>query len=258
MLLTLACGSIFFPGFFVLGAWGLHQALPQWTVIDCLTFSNRVVSSIQAILASASGLTIVLSCTDVITCRHWLTREYVWVLIPYMTYDLGAMYICYWYRNRGEDKKHSLAIFRNFLQHDRLMLTHHIFILIVLVPIAQVMRGERGDFFVGCIFTAEFSTPFVSLGRILILLKKQHTIVYKLNGILTLVTFFFCRILIFPFMYWSYGQQNGLHLLQTPFRIPFFCNVINAILISPQLYWFALLCRKAAQMFNTSQAKKDS
>ncbi|XP_072495999.1 TLC domain-containing protein 3A [Notamacropus eugenii] len=258
MLLTLACGSILFPGFFVLGAWGLHQVLPQWPVIDCLTFSNRVVSSIQAVLASSSGIIVVLSCTDIITCRHWLAREYVWVLIPYMIYDLGAMYICYWYRNRGEDKKHSLAIFRNFLKHDRLMLIHHIFILIVLVPIAQVIRGERGDFFVGCIFTAEFSTPFVSMARILILWKKQHTFAYKLNGFLTLGTFFFCRILVFPFMYWSYGQQKGLNLLQTPFHIPFLCNVINAILISPQLYWFALLCRKAAQMFDTSQGKKDS
>ncbi|XP_043857732.1 TLC domain-containing protein 3A isoform X2 [Dromiciops gliroides] len=69
MLLTLACGSLFFPGFFVLCAWGLHRALPQWTVIDCLTFSNRLVSSIQAVLASVSGLTIIWSCEDVVTCR---------------------------------------------------------------------------------------------------------------------------------------------------------------------------------------------
>lgn len=32
----------------------------------------------------------------------------------------------------------------------------------------QRLRGELGDFFVGCIFTAELSTPFVSLGRVLI------------------------------------------------------------------------------------------
>ncbi|XP_074119919.1 TLC domain-containing protein 3A [Sminthopsis crassicaudata] len=258
MPLTLVFFSFFFPGFFVLCAWGLHRALPQWTVLDCLTFSNRLVSSIQAVLASGSGLLIVLSCSDVVSCRHWLAREYVWVLIPYMTYDLGAMYICYWYRNRGEDKKHTLALFKRFLKHDRLMLTHHIFILIVLVPIAQVLRGERGDFFVGCIFTAEFSTPFVSLGRILMLLKKQDTFVYKLNGVLTLGTFFVFRILVFPFMYWSYSREEGLSLWETPLHIPFLCNVINAFLIAPQLYWFALLCRKAAQMFNTSQAKKDS
>lgn len=32
---------------------------------------------------------------------------------------------------------------------------------------SQHFRGELGDFFVGCIFTAELSTPFVSLGKIL-------------------------------------------------------------------------------------------
>ncbi|XP_044528853.1 TLC domain-containing protein 3A isoform X2 [Gracilinanus agilis] len=226
MLLTLACGSLFYPGFFVLCAWRLHQKLPQWPVIDCLTFSNRLVSSIQAVLATVSGFTVILNCKDVITDRHWLAREYIWALIPYMTYDLGAMYICYWYRYRGEDKKHTLAIFRNFIKHDRLMLMHHIFILLVLVPITQ--------------------------------LKQQHTLAYKVNGFLTLATFFTCRILLFPFMYWSYGRQIGVSFLQSPFHIPFMCNVINAVLIAPQLYWFSLLCRKAAQMFDNSPAKKDS
>ncbi|GAB1296473.1 TLC domain-containing protein 3A [Apodemus speciosus] len=119
------------------------------------------------------------------------------------------------------------------------------------------LRGELGDFFVGCIFTAELSTPFVSLGRVLIQLKQQHTLLYKVNGILTVTTFLFCRILLFPFMYWSYGQQKGLSLLQVPFNIPLHCNVSNAILISPQLYWFSLLCKKAARLFDTAKAKKE-
>lgn len=65
----------------------------------------------------------------------------------------------------------------------------------------QHFRGELGDFFVGCIFTAELSTPFVSLGKILMQLKMQDTLLHKVNGILILVTFFLCRILLFPFMY---------------------------------------------------------
>lgn len=124
------------------------------------------------------------------------------------------------------------------------MITHHVFILLVLVPIAQKLRGELGDFFVGCIFTAELSTPFVSLGRILIQLQQQHSLLYKVNGILTLTTFFMCRILLFPFMYWSYGRQQGLSLLRVPFHIPFHCNVANAFLIAPQIYWFSLLCKR--------------
>lgn len=189
--------------------------------------------------------------------RHWLAREYVWFLIPYMVYDIYAMYLCEWYRTREPNRRHSLTIFRNFLSKNRLMITHHMAILLVLVPVTQRLRGDLGDFFVGCIFTAELSTPFVSLGRVLIQLKKQHTLLYKVNGILTLTTFFSCRILLFPFMYWSYGQQQRLSLFQVPFKIPFFCNVANAFLVAPQIYWFSLLCKKAARLFDTPPAEKD-
>lgn len=173
-----------------------------------------------------------------------------------MVYDTCAMYLCEWYRTREQNRRDYCTIFRSYLSKNRLMITHHVAILLVLVPIAQ-LRGDRGDFFVGCIFTAELSTPFVSLGKILIQLKQQHTLLYKVNGILTLTTFFCCRILLFPFMYCSYAQQMKLNLLQVPFRIPFLCNVANAFLIAPQIYWFSLLCKKAAGLFDTPPAEKD-
>lgn len=70
--------------------------------------------------------------------RHWLAREYVWFLIPYMVYDTYAMYLCEWYRTREQDRRHTLTIFRNFLSKNRLMITHHVVILLVLVPVTQV------------------------------------------------------------------------------------------------------------------------
>ncbi|XP_015684160.1 protein FAM57A-like, partial [Protobothrops mucrosquamatus] len=79
------------------------------------------------------------------------------------------------------------------------------------------LRGELGDFFVGCIFTAELSTPFVSLGKILIQVKMQDSLLHKINGILILVTFFLCRILLFPYMYWAYGRQMNLPIYEVPF-----------------------------------------
>jgi len=175
-----------------------------------------------------------------------------------MIYDSYAMYLCEWYRTRDRNHRHSLTTFRNFLSKNRLMITHHAVILFALVPVAQRLRGDLGDFFVGCIFMAELSTPFVSLGRVLIQLKQQHTLLFKVNGILTLTTFLSCRILLFPFMYWSYGQQQGLNLLQVPSSIPFYCNVANAFLIAPQIYWFSLLCKKATRLFDPPPDKKDS
>ncbi|XP_068834090.1 TLC domain-containing protein 3A isoform X2 [Capricornis sumatraensis] len=226
MLLPLAWGSLFFPGLFGVCTWGLRRARPAWTHHDCVMISTRLVSSVQAVLATGSGIIVIRSCSDVITDRHWLAREYVWFLIPYMIYDTYAMYLCEWYRAGDQSSRHSLTIFRNFLSKNRLMITHHVFILLVLVPIAQ--------------------------------LKQQHTLLYKVNGILTLTTFFLCRILLFPFMYWSYGRQQGLSLLRVPFHIPLHCNVANAFLIAPQIYWFSLLCKKAARLFDVPPAEKDS
>ncbi|XP_034883513.1 TLC domain-containing protein 3A isoform X2 [Mirounga angustirostris] len=168
MLLTLALGSLFFPGLFALCTWGLRRARPAWSDSDCVMISTRLVSSVQAVLATGSGIVIIRSCSDVITDRHWLAREYVWFLIPYMIYDSYAMYLCEWYRTRDQNHRHSLTTFRNFLSKNRLMIAHHAVILFALVPVAQRLRGDLGDFFVGCIFMAELSTPFVSLGRVLI------------------------------------------------------------------------------------------
>uniref|UniRef100_A0A5F9DNY2 TLC domain containing 3A n=1 Tax=Oryctolagus cuniculus TaxID=9986 RepID=A0A5F9DNY2_RABIT len=171
MLLTLAWGSLFFPGLFAFCTWALRRSRPEWTDIDCVMISTRLVSSVQAVLATGSGIVVIRSCNNVISDRHWLAREYVWFLIPYMIYDTYAMYLCEWYRARDQNRGHATT-FRNFLSQNRLMITHHAVILFVLVPVAQRLRGHLGDFFVGCIFTAELSTPFVSLGRILIQASK--------------------------------------------------------------------------------------
>lgn len=79
--------------------------------------------------------------------RHWLAVEYIWVLVPYMTYDIYVMYLCHWHKSRDKgiaEKKHSLASVRSFLLQERLMVTHHLFILIVLTPVTQVRAGHGG------------------------------------------------------------------------------------------------------------------
>lgn len=79
--------------------------------------------------------------------RHWLAVEYIWVLVPYMTYDIYVMYLCHWHKSQDKgiaEKKHSLASIRSFLLQERLMVTHHLFILIILTPITQV-RARHGS-----------------------------------------------------------------------------------------------------------------
>lgn len=53
----------------------------------------------------------------------------------------------------------------------------------------QRLRGDLGDFFVGCIFMAELSTPFVSLGKVLIqaCMDEMAQIVRRIRTLLFLV-----------------------------------------------------------------------
>lgn len=84
-------------------------------------------------------------CVCCSSLRHWLAVEYIWVLVPYMTYDIYVMYLCHWHKSRDRgiaEKKHSLASVWSFLLQERLMVTHHLFILIVLTPVTQVRAGH--------------------------------------------------------------------------------------------------------------------
>lgn len=39
--------------------------------------------------------------------------------------------------------------------------------------------------------------------------KQQHTLLHKVNGALMLVTFFICRVLLFPYLYYVYGRYGS-------------------------------------------------
>ncbi|XP_066491741.1 TLC domain-containing protein 3A isoform X1 [Tiliqua scincoides] len=252
---TLAIGSVFFPGLFALSVRSLAWIAPAWCLKDRIVLSGRLVSSVQATMATLSGILVIFNCNDVVHDRHWIAQEYIWIIVAYMVYDIYIMYLCHWHKcaeKGATDRKHSLVSVKSFLWRERLMVTHHLFILIILTPVAVHLRGQLGDFFVGCIYTAELSTPFVSLGKVLVQLKMQDSLLHKVNGVLILVTFFLCRILLFPYMYWAYARHSGLPVYKVPFHIPFHCNVTNALLIAPQLYWFALICRKAVRLYSSS------
>lgn len=74
----------------------------------------------------------------------------------------------------------------------------------------QYLRGGLGDCVFGFVYLMELSTPFVSLRSILSRLKMKSTLLYLINGILMLVTFFVCRILVMPYLCWIYSQTIGL------------------------------------------------
>ncbi|NWT19745.1 FA57B protein, partial [Vireo altiloquus] len=185
--------------------------------------------------------------------RHWLASAYPPFAVPYFVYDVYAMYLCHLQRaqvkGHGPAPAPGAAAAAAFVRQELLMVLHHAAMGLVCFPVATLWRQGKGDFFLGCLLMAELSTPFVCLGKVLILFHRQHTALHKLNGVALLVTFLGCRVLLFPYLYWSYGRHLGLSLLRVPWVLPVTYNVAAAALLAPQLYWFGLICRGAWRLF---------
>uniref|UniRef100_A0A8C5T4N5 Uncharacterized protein n=1 Tax=Malurus cyaneus samueli TaxID=2593467 RepID=A0A8C5T4N5_9PASS len=64
---TLALASAFFPGLFILCIRLLRWAAPGWSLKDRILLSGRLVSTVQATMATVSGITVVLSCKNVVS-----------------------------------------------------------------------------------------------------------------------------------------------------------------------------------------------
>ena len=60
---------------------------------------------------------------------------------------------------------------------------------------------------------------------------------YILNGVAALVTFAFCRILIFPFLFWKYSSYLDISVTELPLRIPLICTLGSIILVCIFSYW---------------------
>ncbi|KAK1799390.1 hypothetical protein P4O66_007612 [Electrophorus voltai] len=214
-----------------------------------------MVSSIQAIMASSAGYIIASSCEEIIEDQHWLTTTYILFAVPYFIYDIYAMFMCYWYKVqvKGHEEegraKPMGEVIRSYLWREFLMVLHHVVMVTVCFPVSVFWRQGKGDYFQGVMFMAELSTPSVCLGKILIQYKQQHTLLHKVNGALMLVTFFVCRVLLFPYLYYAYSRYASIPFYMVPLSIPWQYNAGAALLMAPQVYWFCLICRGAFRLF---------
>lgn len=252
---VLLSGAVLFPSLFIILRKTLPLVFRRWSDADVVLVSERLVSSVHAIMATTAGIIVVSSCREnVITNRHWLATSFVLNYgVPYMAYDLFAMYLSHYYRFRvkgHEDYRgHSLRTISLFVRKESLLVLHHIALLTILLPFTLFFRNDQGDFFIGCLFLTEISTPFVSLGKILIQVGLQDCWLHKANGLMVLLSFFLCRIILFPYMYWVYGAHYGLPVYTVPLHIPLYANLGNMCILTPQLYWFILLCLKGYRLY---------
>jgi len=75
--------------------------------------------------------------------RHWLTTYFViWYGVPYMSYDIFAMYLSHYYRfqvkGHKDYKSHSLRTVNSFVRKEFLLVLHHIALLSILLPVTLV------------------------------------------------------------------------------------------------------------------------
>lgn len=249
---TLACGVVLFPGLFFSFRAVLKKLFTHWSDADVVSVSERLLSAVHATLATAAGVTVVMSCADVMTDNHWLVNSFVVFGAPYMAFDIYAMYLTHFHTQKARGHisgHHSRQTIKAFLCKDWMLVLHHVALFFIFMPITLFFRRGLGDFFIGCLFITEFSTPFISIGKILIQLGLDGTCWHRLNGIVVLLSFFTCRILIFPFMYWMYGRQFGIPLHRVALHLPLHCNMGNVVILAPQIYWFILLLKKANRLY---------
>lgn len=254
MSALLLAGSAFFPGVLILSNHLLHRTL-RCSQSDALIAATRFVSSLQSLMASSAGLVIISSCSDLINDRHWLAESYVYFAVPYFVYDIFAMFLCYRHKLRvkgqGAEPESTRAALIGFFRKEVLLVLHHVFMVVFCFPASVFWRGGKGDFFQGVLLLPELSTPFLCLGKVLIQFNRQDSVLYKVNGLLTIGTFFCCRVLLFPSMYYYYSRWASVSLLSVLSSAPWQCNVGAALLWPLQLHWFCLLCRAALRSVST-------
>ena len=79
----------------------------------------------------------------------------------------------------------------------------------------------------------------------------QKSIIFQVNGFLLAISFFIGRILVFPFMYYSYAKYANVQVGQVPFKIPLICNITCLGLFILQLVWFIAIVRGGVGFIKT-------
>ena len=182
---------------------------------DKAQVSEGLVSSFQGFFCGGVGIITVLATQhDVVKAKYWFAVPYSTIGSAYFIYDLLAMYYSH---SLHKDSKglNWRAHFKRYLQRNMLMFAHHIILIFILFP-ALVYYSGMGDFFTGCFYLTEISTPFVNMRVILHKFGMKSSKLYIVNGVLMTIVFAMCRVVMFPFMYLTFLNQTskGLTYLQ--------------------------------------------
>ncbi|KAJ8916652.1 hypothetical protein NQ315_000297 [Exocentrus adspersus] len=269
-------GLVFFPSIYLAtNALFLHTVFGRRLVKtyklntgDVFDISNKQVSAVQALFCGLTGFTSCrYSCKrDMLRTSHYISEAYAWFGAAYFFYDIWSMYKVYsakvsaGYMN-GDAKAgkvgrgHKLV---GYLRNNAVIVGHHLFIGGFGFLVITYLRGGLGDCFFGFVYLMEASTPFVSLRGILSKMGMKESRLYVVNGLLMLVSFFVCRVAMFPYVIHMYAQAIGKDFISAVFTLPRGCLVSIAFLLLPQIYWFVLMLNGATKVLRKSVSNNNN
>ena len=83
----------------------------------------------------------------------------------------------------------------------------------------------------------------------------QESLTYVVNGFLMLISFFLCRVMIFPALYWWYATVLDISIMATITSIPTWVNLATLGLWSPQLIWFHKMLKGSLKVIKDRQKR---
>ncbi|XP_053679548.1 ceramide synthase [Anopheles nili] len=153
--------------------------------------------------------------------------------------------------------KTGIPSFAKYLSTHPLMVFHHLFIGSYGLIVISYLRGGLGDCVFSFMFMMELSTPFVSFRSILSVMGLKQSKLYVVNGLVMLVSFFWCRVFLMPYVCYYYSQVVNKPFFEAVWNLPWGCKASILALFLPQLYWFRLMVRGAMKVFFPSKTTRN-
>jgi len=222
--------------------------------------SNKITSSVFAVCACSIGCFVNRQCVEdssSMSDRFYVLDNYLIFGVSYFFYDVVSMYLVYNTLCKDKVTISSEEILQ-FLSDRPLIVFHHILVPLIGFPAMMYFRDGYGDCLLGSSFLIEASTPFVSLRVILVHLNMKESLLYMINGLMMLFSFFMCRVMIFPILYWWYASVLDLDLVSTILSIPTWVNTATLMLWTPQLFWFNKMVRGSFKVIKDRQRRLEN
>ncbi|KAK2556219.1 Ceramide synthase [Acropora cervicornis] len=169
-LFLFTAGLVFFPLSHVLCTYFQKFIFTHLAYVDRFSISTRFVSALQALAASAVGLKVALTSTDIMLHRQSILTQYACFGLSYFYYDVVVMFIGGYLDEKHENPQrdlHFTHVWSKLYKKKKLIILHHIFLPIFGFPAITMWRRNKGDFFLACVYMNEMSTPFLSFKAIL-------------------------------------------------------------------------------------------